>query len=85
MSLDQKVLIIQPKKNKRRGNLAFKMQTSNEGSKTKEIATHIFVAFMFGPKFRIVILIFPRIVLMLVFEAKPVYCLKKVLLNQGVN
>lgn len=36
MSLDQKVLVIQFKKDNKRGDLAFKVQTSKEGRETKK-------------------------------------------------
>ena len=36
MSLDQKVLVIQFKKGNKRGDLAFKVQTSKEGRETKK-------------------------------------------------
>lgn len=45
MLLDQWFPIIQLKKDKRRGDLAFKVQASNEGSEVRELAAHICAAF----------------------------------------
>lgn len=49
MLLDQWFPIIQIKKDKRRGVLAFKVQASNEGSEVKELAAHICAAFNLFP------------------------------------